>query len=319
MDDDRILSTHTGSLPRPDDLIRIMWAVGDGIPVDQVALEARVEAAVHDVVERQVSAGVSIVNDGEMSKPSYATYVKDRLHGFGGEAPQTYRFQDLDDYPLSAQRVADNPGRRKRSAPACTGPITVRDTQAAHTDMRHLTDAARRFGADATFSSAASPGVVSLFFRNDYYPSHEEYVFAIAEAMRHEYEAIAAAGATVQLDCPDLAMGRHSAYAGDGSRRVPAHDRDPHRGDQPRRAQHPRRPTPDAPLLGQLPRPPPPRRAPRRHRRPGVEGQAEHRAVRGCQSPPRPRVGGPGRARRARRQGDLPWRDRAAVELHRAP
>jgi 5-methyltetrahydropteroyltriglutamate--homocysteine methyltransferase len=213
MDDGRILSTHTGSLPRPDDLVRMMWAVGDGIPVDPVALAARVESAVHEVVERQVSAGVSIVNDGEMSKPSYATYVKDRLDGFGGESPQSYRFQDLDDFPRSAERVADNPGRRKRSAPACTGPITVRDTDAAHIDMKHLAEAASGSGANETFSSAASPGVVSLFFRNDYYPTHEEYVFAIAEAMRHEYEAIAAAGATVQLDCPDLAMGRHSAYA----------------------------------------------------------------------------------------------------------
>ena len=156
--------------------------------------------------------------------------------------------------PRSAARVADNPGRRKRSAPACTGPITVRDTEAAHTDMQHLADAAKRAGGAATFSSAASPGVVSLFFRNDYYPSHEEYVFAIAEAMRHEYEAIAAAGATVQLDCPDLAMGRHSAYAdldldefrrtiamhieaiNHAVRNIPA--------DQP----------PDAPVLGELPR-----------------------------------------------------------------
>jgi 5-methyltetrahydropteroyltriglutamate--homocysteine methyltransferase len=213
MDDDRILSTHTGSLPRPDDLVRMMWAVGDGIPVDRDALAARVESAVHEVVERQVSAGVSIVNDGEMSKPSYATYVKDRLDGFDGDSPQSYHFQDLDDFPGSAARVADNPGRRKRSAPACTGPITVRDIEAAHSDMKHLAEAASRAGGTATFSSAASPGVVSLFFRNDYYATHEEYVFAIAEAMRHEYEAVARAGFVLQIDCPDLAMGRHIQYA----------------------------------------------------------------------------------------------------------
>jgi 5-methyltetrahydropteroyltriglutamate--homocysteine methyltransferase len=139
--------------------------------------------------------------------------VKDRLGGFNGESVQSYHFQDLVDYPRSAEIVQANPGRRKRTAPACTGPITVLDPQAAIDDMVHLTDAADRLGAARRFSSAASPGVISLFFANEYYATREEYVFAIAEGMRHEYEAIAAAGATVQLDCPDLAMGRHSAYA----------------------------------------------------------------------------------------------------------
>ncbi len=209
----RILTTHTGSLPRPDDLIQIMWAKGDGIPVDQAALEARVASAVDEVVERQVAAGISIVNDGEMSKPSYATYVKDRLDGFGGESIQNYYFGDLAEFPRSAELVAANPGRRKRTAPACNGPITVKDSEAAALDMVNLSNAAAKRPVHETFSSAASPGVVSIFFGNEYYKSDEEYVFAIAEAMRHEYEAIAAAGATVQLDCPDLAMGRHTTYA----------------------------------------------------------------------------------------------------------
>ncbi len=210
---ERILTTHTGSLPRPDDLIRMMWAKGDGIPVDEKALAERVESAVREAVQRQLQAGISIVNDGEMSKPSYATYVKDRLHGFGGETVQNYYFADLEAFPRSAELVAANPGRRKRSAPACNGPISVKDPEAAVNDMVNLRNAAQDAGASGIFSSAASPGVVSLFFANEHYPSDEEYVFAIAEAMRHEYEAIAAAGATVQLDCPDLAMGRHSAYA----------------------------------------------------------------------------------------------------------
>jgi 5-methyltetrahydropteroyltriglutamate--homocysteine methyltransferase len=210
---DRILTTHTGSLPRPDDLIQIMWAKGDGIPVDQQALDERVAAAVDEVVDRQVSAGVSIVNDGEMSKPSYATYVKDRLNGFGGDSVQNYFFADLDEYPQSAELVAANPGRRKRSAPACNGPISVKDAEAAVLDMVNLKNAASKRDVIGTFSSAASPGVVSIFFGNEYYATDEEYVFAIAEAMRHEYEAIVAAGATVQLDCPDLAMGRHTTYA----------------------------------------------------------------------------------------------------------
>jgi 5-methyltetrahydropteroyltriglutamate--homocysteine methyltransferase len=210
---DRILTTHTGSLPRPDDLIQMMWAVGDGIPVDREALEKRIAEAVQEIVQKQLAAGISIINDGEMSKPSYATYVKDRLHGFGGETIQNYYFADLVDFPKSAEIVAANPGRRKRTAPACNGPISVKDPEAAVTDMRNLEFAANDCNAAGTFSSAASPGVVSIFFVNEFYGSDEEYVFAIAEAMRHEYEAIAAAGATVQLDCPDLAMGRHSAYA----------------------------------------------------------------------------------------------------------
>jgi 5-methyltetrahydropteroyltriglutamate--homocysteine methyltransferase len=209
----RILTTHTGSLPRPDDLIQMMWAKGDGIPVDAAALSDRVASAVQQVVDRQAEAGVSVVNDGEMSKPSYATYVKDRLHGFGGEAVQDYFFADLVDYPRSAEMVSANPGRRKRAAPACNGPVSVKDRDAITRDMANLNKAVAGSTVDGSFSSAASPGVVSLFFANEFYATDEEYLFAIAEAMRYEYETIAAGGAAVQVDCPDLAMGRHSAYA----------------------------------------------------------------------------------------------------------
>jgi 5-methyltetrahydropteroyltriglutamate--homocysteine methyltransferase len=209
---DRIRTTHTGSLPRPDDLIRMSWAQADGVPVDARAFTARVESAVREMVEKQLTAGLSVINDGEMSKPSYATYVKDRLHGFGGSSVENYFFADLADYPKSLELVAQNPGRRKRQAPACNGPITVKDPAAPDVDMANLKKAAR--GTEAQlFSSAASPGVIAIFFGNEYYPNDEQYLFAIAEAMRHEYETIAAAGATVQLDCPDLAMGRHSTYA----------------------------------------------------------------------------------------------------------
>ena len=214
MVDKRILTTHTGSLPRPDDLIQIMWAKGDGIPVDEAALSHRVASAVQEIVDKQVAAGISVVNDGEMSKPSYATYVKDRLSGFGGESIQNYFFADLEDFPRSKEIVAANPGRKKRSAPACNAPISVADEAAAALDMVNLNNAVPRDKVAGTFSSAASPGVVSIFFGNEYYKSDEEYVFAIAEAMRHEYEAIVEAGAFVQLDCPDLAMGRHTTYAG---------------------------------------------------------------------------------------------------------
>jgi 5-methyltetrahydropteroyltriglutamate--homocysteine methyltransferase len=213
MSEDRILTTHTGSLPRPDDLIQIMWAKGDDIQIDEAILAERVTSAVYEVMEKQMKAGIAVVNDGEMSKPSYATYVKDRLSGFGGESPENYFFADLADYPRSNEIVAANPGRRKRSAPACNAEVGVLDAKAAELDMVNLQKAAKALNAQYIFSSAASPGVISLFFRNAFYKSDEEYVFAIAEAMRHEYEAIAATGAYVQLDCPDLAMGRHTEYA----------------------------------------------------------------------------------------------------------
>ena len=207
-----ILSTHTGSLPRPGSLIKTMWALSDGVPVDQTALHAAWDAAVAEIVAKQLAAGVSVINDGEMSKPSYATYVAERLDGFAGQSPEQYFFADLVDYPRSREIVSANPGRRKRHAPACTGPIEVKDRQSAVDDMTRLMGAAAAQGAQRVFTSAASPGVVAYFFPNEYYPSYEEYVMAIAEAMRVEYEAIAAAGAIVQVDCPDLAMGRHSTY-----------------------------------------------------------------------------------------------------------
>jgi 5-methyltetrahydropteroyltriglutamate--homocysteine methyltransferase len=208
----RILTTHTGSLPRADDLIRMMFAKEEGVPVDPGALGARIRAAVAEVVAKQAQAGIDVVNDGEMSKPSYATYVKDRLHGFGG-ASHPLEYRDLVDFPGMAKRVFGDPGRARRKTPACDGPISVRDPRAAQTDADNLRAALQTVNATEGFMSAASPGVVSLFFRNDHYPSQEAYLFAIAEAMRHEYETVAKAGFVLQIDCPDLAMGRHIQYA----------------------------------------------------------------------------------------------------------
>lgn len=209
---DRFLTTHTGSLPRPDDLVQMMFAKEEGVPVDAEALGARVRTAVAEMVGRQRDAGVDIINDGEMSKPSYATYVKDRLSGFGGEG-NSFVFQDLVDYPRTAERVFANPGRKVRRTPACNGPVEVLDRVSPKTDVDTLNASAKDSGVSGLFSSAASPGVISLFFRNEYYKTHEEYLFAIAEAMRYEYETIAEAGLVLQLDCPDLAMGRHVQYA----------------------------------------------------------------------------------------------------------
>jgi 5-methyltetrahydropteroyltriglutamate--homocysteine methyltransferase len=215
---DRFLTTHTGSLPRPDDLVRMMYAREEGVPVERAALEQRVGQAVDEVVRKQVGAGIDIVDDGEMSKPSYATYVKDRLAGFGGSG-NTFVYQDLVGFPNLAKRVFGDPGRSRRKTPACNAAIGVRDPEAARTDTAHLRAAldalpgAARERVQDAFLTAASPGVVSLFFRDDHYGSEEAYLAAIAEAMRHEYETVANAGFLLQIDCPDLGMGRHIQYA----------------------------------------------------------------------------------------------------------
>ena len=209
---ERFLTTHTGSLPRPEDLIRMMYAREEGVPVDPAALSKRVASAVEEVVRKQAEAGVDVVNDGEMSKPSYATYIKDRLSGFGGTG-NTFVYQDLVAFPNLAKRVFGDPGRSRRKTPACNAAIGVRDPQAAKTDVDHLQAAFDNVKAQEMFLTAASPGVVSLFFRNEHYPSEEAYIFAIADAMRHEYETIAGAGIVLQIDCPDLGMGRHIQYA----------------------------------------------------------------------------------------------------------
>ena len=207
----RILTTHTGSLPRPEALIRSMYAKEEGVPVDAVRLAAQIKQAVDDTVERQAAAGVDVLNDGEMSKPSYATYIKDRLTGFEGTS-EPLVYQDLVDFPAMARRVFGDPGRSRRKTPGCNGPIAVRDAQAAEVDADNLRSAMAASGATRGFMSAASPGVVSLFFKNHHYPSHEAYLHAIGEAMRVEYEAVARAGFVLQIDCPDLAMGRHIQY-----------------------------------------------------------------------------------------------------------
>ncbi len=205
---DRFLTTHVGSLPRPEALLDLVFAREAGEQISEADFDAAVERATAYVIKRQIEAGVSVINDGEQSKPSYATYIKHRLSGFGGEAGQ-YEFADLEAFPGAKAQVFGNKGRAKRSAPACTSPITVIDMEAPKIDAERLK---RLANGHATFMSAASPGVTALFFPNQYYASDEEYVFALAEGLRHEYETIAAAGITLQVDCPDLAMGRHVQF-----------------------------------------------------------------------------------------------------------
>ncbi len=208
MSAERFLTTHVGSLPRPEYLLDLVFAREEGKSTSESEFDEAVESATAEIVKRQKQANVDIINDGEMSKPSYATYIKHRLSGFGGEAGQ-YEFQDLEDFPGAKAQVFGNKGRSKRSAPACTAPIEVIDMEAPRIDAERLT---RLADGHATFMSAASPGVTALFFPNQYYASDEEYVFALAEGLRHEYETIAKAGITLQVDCPDLAMGRHVQF-----------------------------------------------------------------------------------------------------------
>src|SRR3984893_10741128 len=165
---DRFLTTHTGSLPRPEDLIRMMYAKQEGVPVDAVALERRVAAAVAEVVQKQSAAGIDVINDGEMSKPSYATYITDRLSGFGGTG-NTFVYQDLVDFPNLAKRVFGDPGRSRRKTPACNSAISVQDANAAKADVQNLKAALAAGKGTHAFMSAASPGLISLFFRNDHY------------------------------------------------------------------------------------------------------------------------------------------------------
>ena len=201
-------TTHTGSLPRPEKLLALMFAREGGEAVSETELDPAVEEAIAYVLSRQADAGIAVIGDGEMSKPSYATYIKHRLAGFDGEAG-SYEFQDLEEFPGAKAKVFGDAGRARRSAPACTSEISVKDMDAPRIDAERLK---RLAGDRETFMSAASPGVTALFFPNRFYKDDEEYVFAIAEALRHEYETIANAGITLQLDCPDLAMGRHVQF-----------------------------------------------------------------------------------------------------------
>ncbi|MQA17158.1 MAG: epoxyalkane--coenzyme M transferase [Pseudonocardiaceae bacterium] len=177
-------------------------------------MAAKTRQAVSEIVRKQADHGVTVLNDGEMGKESYSTYVRERLSGFEGESETSIGMPDMAEYPNFLEKWMQDMGQSVQGVlapPACNGPIAVKDRQQVQTDIDNLKTAGVQ--ADDVFVSAASPGVVALFFTNHHYPNREEYVKAIADAMRHEYEAIAAAGFLVQLDCPDLAMGRHLQFA----------------------------------------------------------------------------------------------------------
>jgi 5-methyltetrahydropteroyltriglutamate--homocysteine methyltransferase len=208
---DRILTTHTGSLPRPAELVELLRRSDAGQPVDQAVFERVARAAVGEAVRKQVAAGIAVVNDGEQGKPGYATYIKARVTGFGGENRVTTTWAEARDFP---EYVARRTGNAKSAfqRPVCDGPIEWRDFDAVRRDIDRLKTATADGGAADVFMSAASPGVISIFMANEYYPSRERYLEAIARVMRAEYEAIHQAGFVLQLDCPDLAMSRHNRF-----------------------------------------------------------------------------------------------------------
>jgi len=209
---ERILTTHTGSLPRPEDLVTMLYAKDKGERQDQAAFDARVRRAVADIVRKQIECGVDIVNDGEVGKIGYSTYVKDRLTGFGGEG-RLPGIADLLEFPEFAQRLFGEKALAEMSTPACTGPITYKDKTALQKDLENFKAALQGVKPEETFLSAASPGVISLFLKNNYYPTHEAYLATLADVMKEEYNAIHRAGFLLQVDCPDLAMGRHIQFA----------------------------------------------------------------------------------------------------------
>lgn len=211
---ERILTTHVGSLPRSQAVTDVLFARAAGEPQDsdkRQAGDAVIAAAVKDVVRRQVDVGIDVVSDGEMSKISYATYISERLSGFDGDTPREPG-QDLVEFPGLLKKLAERGATAKYRRPRCVGEIKVKDLKPLQSDVSNMRAAVDAGKPTEGFVNAASPGVVALFQPNDFYPRQEDYLQALAEGLRVEYEAIVAAGLLVQIDAPDLAMGRHTMY-----------------------------------------------------------------------------------------------------------
>lgn len=207
----RILTTHVGSLPRSAAVTDLIFAAERGEPVDPDLFDRTMSEAVADAVEKQVASGIDIVCDGEMAKISYATYIKDRITGFDGDSPRTPP-ADLEMFPGFLERQSKGGGTPTYRRPRCVGPITPKTLAPLRDDIRHLQSAMATHSASLGFMNAASPGVIALFQPNDFYPTQDAYLEALAEAMRPEYEAIVGAGLILQLDSPDLGLGRHMMY-----------------------------------------------------------------------------------------------------------
>ena len=210
---DKILTTHTGSLPRPNALLDLLKAKDDGQAIDAAKFETTAVEATKDIVRKQIESGIDIVNDGEMSKIGYSTYVKDRLVGFNGVGsfPPT---SDFNDFPEFVERfVSEAQAVVTLKTPACDGPVAWKDLEAAEKDIKRFKAALVGQRPREAFMTAASPGVIALFLENKHYASYEKYLEALADVMKKEYQAVHNAGFILQLDCPDLAVGRHTRFA----------------------------------------------------------------------------------------------------------
>jgi 5-methyltetrahydropteroyltriglutamate--homocysteine methyltransferase len=206
-----ILTTHVGSLPRIQEVVDFIFARENETPYDANAFDAAMTKAVSDTVAKQIAAGVGIVSDGETSKISYATYVKDRYTGFGGDSPRNAP-ADLKLFPGFLKRLANEGGTPQYARPMCVGEVKSKGQGELEKDIANLKSAMAEHGAKRGFMNAASPGVISLFLQNDFYKTREAYLAALADAMKTEYETIVASGLDLQLDCPDLALSRHMLF-----------------------------------------------------------------------------------------------------------
>ena len=207
----RILTSHVGSLPRTQDVVDFIFAREREETFDQQGFDACMTAACAETVRRQVAAGIDIVSDGETSKISYATYVKDRYTGFSGDSPRNAP-GDLKLFPSFLQRLADAGGTPQYARPMCTGDVRSKGQQELLADISNLKAGMQAHGATRGFMNAASPGVISLFLQNQHYKTREAYLAALADAMKEEYETIVGSGLDLQLDCPDLALSRHMLF-----------------------------------------------------------------------------------------------------------
>ena len=208
----KILTSHVGSLPRTQDVVDFIFARENGESYDQAAFDNCMSSACNETVRLQVEAGVDIVSDGETSKISYATYVKDRYTGFSGDSPRNAP-ADLKQFPSFLERLANSGGTPQYARPMCTGEVTSKGQGELQADIDNLKAGMAAHGATRGFMNAASPGVISLFLQNQHYATREAYLAALADAMKEEYETIVGAGLDLQLDCPDLALSRHMLFA----------------------------------------------------------------------------------------------------------
>jgi len=208
---ERILTTHVGSLPRPQGVVDLLFAQDRGENYDSAKFDQTVRAGVLDALQKQVESGIDIASDGEMGKIGYATYIRHRLTGFEGDSPRPTP-QDLEDFPGYRDQLVKAGASATYHRPVCKGPIKVKDMQPLQQDIARMKDGLAKVSATEGFMNAVSPGTIAVFQPNEYYPSHAAYMEALADAMRSEYEEIVNSGLLLQLDCPDLAMGRHTRF-----------------------------------------------------------------------------------------------------------